>query len=122
MDWEDATRRRTIPDSLAAWLGDRSRLLVVPYSITEKIRSTHSTDLRRLDRLGEFLDSWEFVGLSDKGSVRLELYARLDGIWHTAVIALATDTQPYNVLLTFHRLYERKVRSRERSGRLKRRK
>ena len=121
MRWEDAARRQTIPETLLALLGDCPRILIVPQSIVEKIRATHPADLDRFDRLGEFLDQWTLMGSSEKGDARLELYGQLDGIWHTAVIALATDVQPFNVLLTFHRTYERKVRSRERSGRLKRR-
>src|SRR5947207_1313727 len=102
---------------LAALLDDCPRMLVVPQSIVEKIQARHAADLERLNRLGEFLEHWELFGLSEKGNARVELYGQLDGIWHTAAIALATDAHPFNVLLTFHRIHERKVRSRERSGR-----
>jgi hypothetical protein len=93
----------------------------VPWSIVQKIQTTHPADFASLDRLAEFLDRWELVGHSPKGPDRLELYGQLDGIWYTAVIALARDGEPFNVLITFHRIYERKVLSRERNGRLRRR-
>jgi hypothetical protein len=119
--WEDVSRRRSLPATLDYIVADRGRVLVVPRSTVAKIRTTHPADIASLDRLGELLDRWELVGLSPGGSGRLELYARLGGIWHTAVIVLANDTTPFCVLVTFHRIYERKVLSRERSGRPRRR-
>ena len=121
LSWEDESRRLELPTTLDSVVTIRDRVLVVPRSIVEKIQATHPADFASLERLGEVLDRWELVGLSPSRTGRLELYARLDGIWHTAVIALATEAMPFSVLITFHRVYERKVLSRERSGRLRRR-
>ena len=98
-----------------------SRVLVVPRSTVRKIQQTHPLDVQCLDRLAELLDRWELVDRSPNNVDRLELHGRLDGVWFTAVIALAREPTPYNVLITLHRVYERKVLSRERSGRLRRR-
>ena len=119
--WEDESRRRVLPESLAHEITPVSRVVLVPRSIVSKIQQTHPLDVEGLDRLTELLDRWELVGRSPISTDRLELYGRLDGVWYTAVIALAREPAPYNLLVTFHRVYERKVRSRERSGRLKRR-
>jgi hypothetical protein len=119
--WEDESRRQVLPETLAPAITPGSRVLLVPRSIVRKIHQTHPRDVECLDRLAELLDRWELVGLSPNSTDRLELYGQLDGVWHTAVIALASENAPYNVLITFHRVYARKVMSRERHGRLRRR-
>jgi hypothetical protein len=100
---------------------DGTMPLIVLRSIVAKIRATHPADFASLDRLTEFLDRWELVGRSPNSPNRLELYGQIDGVRHTAVIAPASDAEPFSVLITFHRIYARKVLSRERNGRLKRR-
>ena len=121
LSWEDEPRRQELPVTLDSVIAGRNRTLVVPRSIVAKIQVAHPADFVNLDRLGELLDRWELVGHSPNSPNRLELYGQLDGVWHTAVIALASDAEPYSVRITFHRIYERKVLSRERNGRLKRR-
>ena len=119
--WEDEPRRQLLPETLTHAISPVSRVLLVPRSIVRKIQRTHPSDVENLDRLVELLDRWDLVGRSPNSVDRLELYGRLDGVWYTAVIARARDPAPFNVLITLHRVYERKVVSRERSGRLKRR-
>ena len=119
--WEDESRRQLLPETLGHAITHVSRVLLVPRSIVRKIQQMHPLDMESLDRLAELLDGWELVGRSPNSVDRLELYGRLDGVWYTAVIALAREPAPFNVLITLHRVYERKVLSRERSGRLKRR-
>lgn len=119
--WEDESRRQILPETLAYAMGGQNRILIVPRAIVQKIQERHRVDFANLDGLEELLDRWELVGLSSSGTNRLELYGQLDGVWHTAVIALASETESFNILVTFHRVYERKVLSRERNGRLRRR-
>lgn len=121
LPWEDESRRQQLPSTLDHILVGRERALIVPRAIVAKVQTTHPADFANLDRLTEFLDRWELFGRSPQSPNRLELYGQLDRIWHTAVIALASETAPFCVLITFHRIYERKVLSRERSGRLRRR-
>lgn len=52
---------------------------------------------------------------------RLEVYGIIDGVWHTAVMRVADSESDVNVLVTFHRQYERKVLGRARLGRIRRR-
>ena len=121
LPWEDESRRQELPATLDHIVAGRGRDLIVPRTIVAKIQLTHPAYFVSLYRLGELLERWELVGQSPSSPNRLELYGQLDGVWHTAVIALASDTMPYSVLITFHRVYERKVLSRERNGRLRRR-
>lgn len=121
LPWEDESRRQELPESLDDVLVVRSRVLVVPRSIVAKITARHPADIASLDRLWELLDRWELIGSAPSSPARLEVYGRLDGIWHTVVIAAAGEGAAYSVLVTFHRVYERKVLSRERQGRLRRR-
>jgi hypothetical protein len=108
------------PESLVGFIAGQSQVLIVPRTIVDKIQARHASDIAHLERLRELLDGWEPVGLSPSGTGRLELYGQIDGVWHT-VVALANEVTPYSVLVTFHRVYARKVLSRERSGRLRRR-
>ena len=121
LPWEDETRRQQLPATLDQIVTIVGHTLIVPRSIVTKIELRHPTDVANLDRLSEFLDQWQLVGHSPNNPDRLELYGQLDGVWHTAVIAMASDAESFSVLVTFHRVYERKVLSRERSGRLRRR-
>jgi hypothetical protein len=121
LPWEDPLRRQVLPETLPDVIAGANRVLLVPRSIVVKIQATHPADFANLGRLVELLDQWELVGLSPNRTDRLELYGQLDGVWHTAVIALASENAPYHVLITFHRVHARKVMSRERHGRLRRR-
>ena len=119
--WEDESRRQLLPESLIGFIDVQSRVLIVPRTIVDKIQARHAIDIAHLERLSELLDGWEVVGLSPSGTGRLELYGQINGVWHIVVIALPNEVAAYSVLVTFHRVYERKVLSRERSGRLRRR-
>ena len=110
-----------MPESLLTVVGGLGHYLVVPHSIVHKIHTVHPSDIEGLDRLREILDGWELYGFSPSKADRVEIYGRLDEVWHTAVVAQATVESHFSVLITFHRMYERKVLSRERGGRLIRR-
>jgi len=118
-DWEVVRLRQRMPESLLQFSQSASRILVVPTRVFQKIKARHPTDVTWLERLGEILAGWEYVGLSPKGIERLEVYSRLDGVWCMAVIRLAETDAAVNVLITLHRVYERKVRGRVQDGYLK---
>jgi hypothetical protein len=109
--------RRSLPLGLQRQLDTDSAELAVPISVRDKIAARHPLDAAALERVGELLDGWELAGMSPKGDGRLELYGRLDNMWFTAVIK-SEATTAINVLITAHRVYARKVRSRERKGHL----
>lgn len=115
--WEDATLRRELPATLRDLHDSARRAVVVPTQMRDKVVAKHAPDADQLARYGELLRDWEYAGLSPT-SGRLEVYGRLDGVWHTAVIVVDDPRVPVNILTTFHRLYERKVLARARSGRI----
>jgi predicted xylose isomerase-like sugar epimerase len=94
------------------------RVVVVPLNVVAKIEQRHAADIAAFKRLRELLDSWEFAGLSLSAANRLEVYGRIDSIWYAVMVRLATAETPYNVLVTFHRVYERKVMARYCRGRI----
>ena len=85
LPWEDFSRRLVLPETLLAVTGGHGRYLVVPLTIVHKTQAVHPSDVASLDRLSELLDGWELVGQSPSNPNRVEIYGRLDGIWHTAV-------------------------------------
>ena len=114
--WEVEPLRQVLPDSLVRYAGTSQRVLVIPASVVTKIQERHPADVALLARLADFFERWEYVGWSTKGTRRLEVYGRVEHVWHTAVIRVADADLPVNVLATFHHLYERKVQPRFRRG------
>lgn len=110
--WEVFELRGTLPRVLRNELRSASPIVAVPRNIVEKIRDQHDADYPFLRRWGAVLTGWEVSGRSKSDERRIEVYGRLDGIWFRAVIA---DDVP-NVLVTFHRVYEKKVRLRIEHG------
>lgn len=111
--WEVFELRGTLPGVLRNELRSASPIVAVPRNIVEKIRDQHDADYPFLQRWGTVLVEWEISGRSRSDERRIEVYGRLDGIWFRAVIAHDVP----NVLVTFHRVYEKKVRLRiERDG------
>jgi hypothetical protein len=111
--WEAFEFRQVLPTLFREELQSIADIVVVPKNIVEKIRDYHAADLPSLIRWGELLTNWEVRGISRTNEGRLEVYGKLDGVWFRAVIA---RDRP-NVLVTFHRVYEKKVRVRvERHG------
>ncbi|HHV79080.1 MAG TPA: minor capsid protein [Firmicutes bacterium] len=101
-------------------LSATSTKVVLRSQIRAKILRDHPDDAGYLDRISEVIEAWEYQGKSPKHPRRLERYKQLDGIWFTAVVQLAGETSDYvdNFVVTFHRLDERKVRSRYNKGRI----
>jgi hypothetical protein len=95
--------------------------VIVDRTAHRKITSGHPLDAPYLNRLPELFDGWILAGISPKHSSRLEIYCRIDGIWFTVVVR-ADPELGASFLVTLHRLYARKVASRERKGYLIRRK
>ncbi len=117
--WEDGPLRLNLPDSLLRFSSSCARTLVVPKSVVGKIEVRHPTDVAMVRRLGELFRGWEYAGLSPKGNQRLEVYRQFDGKWYVAVIQMGCRDLGVNVLVTFHQVYARKVRSRVCGGNLK---
>jgi len=98
----------------------RSQKVVLRASIKAKILRNHPADAEYLPRIGEVLTAWERQGRSPTHAGRFERYARLDGVWFTAVVQVAVEGSDYrdNFVVTFHRVDASKVASRTRQGRI----
>lgn len=113
--WEDHSRRASIPKSLFEVMRSELDTLFVPKNIVEKIEEAHGGDIGFFDNLSNVLSQWKYAGFSPLHKDRLEVYARIDGIWVTIVIASSQEFET-PVLITLHRIKERKVNNRIAKG------
>ncbi len=120
LTWEDPELRQVLPTSLGEFIPPDRRVLAVPANVREKVAERHPDDAAMLAQLGRLIHGWECAGRSPSGGDRVEIYGRLDGMWHTAVLAV-DEGAGVSVLSTFHRVYERRVEARLSSGRITRR-
>ena len=118
--FEDASLRSRLPSDLQHIWSVPTDLVIVPTNIRDKILESHTVDAGVITRIHELLATWQLTGPSPKGTDRFEVYAQMDGVWLTAVVVF-DDEIAANILVTLHRILERKVLSRERRGYLTRR-
>lgn len=113
-DWEIEELRIRVPESLASQIGVPERIVRVPGSIDQKIRTRHPNILVQYLNLNELLEQWDAVRLRVG---RVEVYLAPDDRGNRTMIVIGYDRRGSLNLISMYQVRERNWRNRVLIGR-----